>query len=30
MVSAIISRRGGGDYVTIKFENYGSLEYATP
>ena len=30
MGNAIISRRGGGDYATIKFENYGSLEHTTP
>ena len=30
MGNAIISRRGRGDYATIKFENYGSLEHTTP
>ena len=30
MSNAIISRRGGGDYATIKFENYGTLEHSTP
>ena len=30
MGNAIISRRGGGDYATIKFENYGSLEHTNP